>query len=32
MTELAGLLREEELDIDDDILTVDEMVDKLCQL
>ena len=32
MTELAGLLREEGLDIDDDILTVDEMVDKLCQL
>ena len=31
MTELAGLLREEGLDIDDDILTVDEMVDKLCQ-
>ena len=28
MTELAGLLREEGLDIDDDILTVDEMVDK----
>ena len=32
MTELVGLLREEGLDIDDDILTVDEMVDKLCQL
>ncbi|MGM9536503.1 MAG: energy-coupling factor transporter ATPase [Intestinibacter sp.] len=32
MTELAGLLREEGLDLDDDILTVDEMVDKLCQL
>ena len=32
MTELAGLLRKEGLDIDDDILTVDEMVDKLCQL
>ena len=32
MTELAGLLREEGLDIDDDISTVDEMVDKLCQL
>ena len=32
MTELASLLREEGLDIDDDILTVDEMVDKLCQL
>ena len=32
MAELAGLLREEGLDIDDDILTVDEMVDKLCQL
>lgn len=32
MTELAGLLREEGLDIDDDILTVDGMVDKLCQL
>ena len=27
MTELAGLLREEGLDIDDDILTVDEMVE-----
>ena len=32
MTELASLLREEGLDLDDDILTVDEMVDKLCQL
>ena len=32
MTELAGLLRKEGLDLDDDILTVDEMVDKLCQL
>ena len=32
MTELAGLLKEEGLDLDDDILTVDEMVDKLCQL
>ena len=32
MTELAGLLRKEGLDIDDDILTVDEMVDKVCQL
>ena len=32
MTELANLLREEGLDLDDDILTVDEMVDKLCQL
>ena len=32
MTELARLLREEGLDLDDDILTVDEMVDKLCQL
>ena len=28
----ANLLREEGLDLDDDILTVDEMVDKLCQL
>ena len=32
MTELASLLREEGLDLDDDTLTVDEMVDKLCQL
>ena len=32
MTELASLLREEGLDLDDDILTVDEMVDKLCRL
>ena len=32
MTERASLLREEGLDLDDDILTVDEMVDKLCQL
>ena len=32
VTELASLLREEGLDLDDDILTVDEMVDKLCQL
>ena len=32
MTELASLLREQGLDLDDDILTVDEMVDKLCQL
>lgn len=32
MTEIASLLREEGLDLDDDILTVDEMVDKLCQL
>ncbi len=32
MTELAGLLIKEGLDLDDDILTVDEMVDKLCQL
>ena len=32
MTELASLLREEGRDLDDDILTVDEMVDKLCQL
>ena len=32
MTELASLLREEGLDLDDDILTVAEMVDKLCQL
>ena len=32
MTELASLLREEGVDLDDDILTVDEMVDKLCQL
>lgn len=32
MTELSNLLREEGLDIRDDILTVDEMVIQLCQL
>ena len=32
MTELAMSLRQEGLDISDDILTVDEMVVKLCQL
>ena len=32
MTELATSLKEEGIEIDDDILTVDEMVVKLCQL
>lgn len=32
MTELSSLLRQEGLDVDSDILTVDEMVMKLCQL
>ena len=32
MTELSSLLREDGLDISSDILTVDEMVMKLCQL
>ena len=32
MTELATSLREEGIEINDDILTVDEMVVKLCQL
>ena len=32
MTELATSLKEEGIDINDDILTVDEMVVKLCQL
>ncbi|MEG2539879.1 MAG: energy-coupling factor transporter ATPase, partial [Clostridium sp.] len=32
MTELSSLLRKEGLDVDDNILTVDEMVMKLCQL
>ncbi|WP_042278297.1 energy-coupling factor transporter ATPase [[Clostridium] dakarense] len=32
MTELSSLLRQEGLDVDNDILTVDEMVMKLCQL
>ncbi|MCG4734492.1 energy-coupling factor transporter ATPase, partial [Casaltella massiliensis] len=32
MTELSKELKEEGLDIDGDILTVDEMVVKLCQL
>lgn len=32
MTELASLLKEDGLDISSDILTVDEMVMKLCQL
>lgn len=32
MTELASLLKEEGLEINDDILTVDEMVMELCQL
>ena len=32
MTELATSLRKEGLDIEDDILAVDEMVVKLCQL
>lgn len=32
MTELSSLLKQEGLDVDSDILTVDEMVMKLCQL
>ena len=32
MTELSNLLKEEGLDIRNDILTVDEMVMELCQL
>ena len=32
MTELATSLKEEGIEISDDILTVDEMVVKLCQL
>ena len=32
MTELSSLLKEEYVDISDDILTVDEMVMNLCQL
>ena len=32
MTELSNLLKKEGIDIDSDILTVDEMVMKLCQL
>ena len=32
MTELAHLLKEDGLDIRDNILTVDEMVGELCQL
>ena len=32
MTELATSLKEEGIDIKDDVLTVDEMVVKLCQL
>ena len=32
MTELSNLLNEDGLDIENDILTVDEMVMKLCQL